>query len=64
LVGAINFTLGPGASAVLPGSIIVEDDDSGVIDSELAEPGTIIMAGSAVFGLAALRRRFISGVMS
>ena len=46
-MGAINFTLGPGASAVLPGSVIVEADDDAVIVSELPEPTTLALAGSA-----------------
>ncbi len=57
LIGAINFQLAPGSSIVMPGSMIITDNDNSAITSELPEPATNVLLGSALIGLAALRRR-------
>lgn len=61
LVGAIQFTLGPQSAAVLPGSLILEEDSTdSVINAEVApEPTTMLLCGSAllVAGLFGRRRK-------
>ncbi len=57
LVGAINFTVDPGDSIVLPGSLLIEDDDDAVIQAEAPEPGTVFLLGSALLGIGVLRKR-------
>jgi PEP-CTERM motif len=56
LIGAINFTVNPGDSIVLPGSLLIEDDDNAAIQAELPEPGTVFLLGSALIGLGVLRK--------
>lgn len=46
LIGAINFTLGPGSSAVLPGSVLIENNDNAAIIAELPEPGSMLLLGT------------------
>ena len=57
LVGAINFTVGAGSQVVLPGSLLIEDDNDASIISETPEPGTLALFGSAMAGLGFVRRR-------
>jgi hypothetical protein len=38
LIGAINFTLGPGASIALPGSFMIENNNNAAITAETPEP--------------------------
>ena len=56
LIGAINFTVNPGDSIVLPGSLLIEDDDSAAIQAELPEPGTVFLLGAALVGMGFLRK--------
>jgi hypothetical protein len=56
LVGAINFTVGAGSQVVLPGSLLLEDNDEASILSETPEPATFLLFGTAMAGLGAARR--------
>ena len=57
LIGAINFTLNSGDSIVLPGSLLIEDDDSAAIQAELPEPATVFLLGAALLSAGLARRR-------
>ncbi len=59
LVGAINFTVGPGASIALPGSFMIEDNNNAAIGAEMPEPATFAMLGGAlcVLGLFSRKRK-------
>lgn len=59
LIGAINFTIGPGASIALPGSLLIEDNDNADIQSELPEPSTVLLLGGALGGIGLLRRKLV-----
>jgi hypothetical protein len=56
LVGAINFTAEPGSQIVLPGSLILEDNNSAAITSEAPEPATLLLMGGMLVGLGATRK--------
>jgi hypothetical protein len=56
LVGAINFTAGPGSQIVLPGSLILEDNNSAAITDEAPEPATLLLMGGMLAGLGATRK--------
>jgi hypothetical protein len=58
LVGAINFTLGPGASIVMPGSFLIEENDNEAITSEVPEPATAGICGGSLVALGLIFRRF------
>jgi hypothetical protein len=57
LVGGLNFTLAPNSTIVMPGSMIVEDNDNAAITSEIPEPVSLSLFGGGLIGLAMLRRR-------
>ena len=58
LIGAINFTPGPGSSIALPGSLIIENNNEQAITSELPEPGTFGTLAGAMLALAAGIQKF------
>ena len=57
LIGAINFTIGPQSSVVLPGSLLIETGDNASITSELPEPATFGLLGLGLGGLGVMKRR-------
>lgn len=60
LIGAINFTLGPGSSAILPGSVLIENNNDAAISAELPEPGSMLLLGTGCILLGGrLRRRTV-----
>jgi hypothetical protein len=59
LIGAINFTVNSGDSVVLPGSLIIEDDDNAAILAEAPEPGTVFLLGLALLGIGMMRKKAI-----
>jgi hypothetical protein len=56
LVGAINFTAGPGSQIVLPGSLILESNDEAAITAEAPEPETMLLMGVVLSGMVAIRK--------
>lgn len=57
LVGGINFTLAAGSEIYLPGSVIIDDNDPSVYQSEVPEPTTFAGLGGGLIALAWIRRR-------
>jgi hypothetical protein len=57
LVGVVNFSLNPGDSEFLPGSLVIEENDPASIMDDAPEPGTFALFGGALAGLAILRRK-------
>jgi len=58
LVGALGVTLQSGSAVVLPGSVLIDDNDPTDYLNEVApEPGTVALLGSSLIGLVALARR-------
>ncbi|MDZ4796891.1 MAG: hypothetical protein SGI92_01915 [Bryobacteraceae bacterium] len=57
LIGALQFTLGAGSTASMPGSFIITDNASDVIEAEMPEPGSMALCASALVGAIAVARR-------
>jgi hypothetical protein len=57
LVGALNFQLDPFSEVYMPGSLIVDENDSSEFLSEVPEPATLSFMGLGLAGLGLYRRR-------
>jgi hypothetical protein len=57
LVGALQFTLGPGSVVNMPGSMLLSYNDTDALLEEAPEPGTMAVTASGLVGVFALCRR-------